>query len=227
LAALDVTLEDAALFQRLAAHVLFTGPALRSQESVTGNRLGQSGLWPHAVSGDLPIVLARFGGLNELDLAGQLLRAHAYWRRCGLVVDLVLLNDAEPSDDLHDRLAELVRLCPTSELADKPGGVFLRAAGRIPADDVMLFEAAACAILRGNDGLLAAQLSGRPPGDAAGRPASHSHDRDDHCRQAALPRRLLFANGWAASRLTDGTSRALRAAAAGAVEQRPRQRAGC
>ena len=97
LAALGITPEDAALFQRLAAHVLFTGPALRSRESVTGNRLGQSGLWPHAISGDLPIVLARLAGPNELDLAGELLRAHAYWRRCGLVADLVFLNDAGPA----------------------------------------------------------------------------------------------------------------------------------
>ena len=66
-----------------------------------GNRLGQSGLWPHAISGDLPIVLARLASPNDLDLAGELLRAHAYWRRCGLVADLVLLNDAEPADELH------------------------------------------------------------------------------------------------------------------------------
>ena len=68
-------------------------------------------------------------GPSELDLAGELIRAHAYWRRCGLVADLVLLNDAEPADELHDLLEELVRLGPTAELADKPGGVFLRTAG--------------------------------------------------------------------------------------------------
>jgi cellobiose phosphorylase len=61
LAALDISLSDAALFHRLAAHVIFTNPLLRSRASVAGNHLGQSGLWPHAISGDVPIVLLRIG----------------------------------------------------------------------------------------------------------------------------------------------------------------------
>jgi cellobiose phosphorylase len=196
LAALGITPEDAARFQRLAAHVLFTGTSLRSRESVTGNRLGQSGLWPYAISGDLPIVLVRLADLTELDLAGELLRAHAYWRRCGLVADLVLLNDAEPADELHDRLAELVRLAPTAELADKPGGVFLRAAAGMPAEDAMLLEAAARVILRGDNGLLATQLEREsapatlpaelPP---SGAPAAITAE------PAAAEEGLLFANG--------------------------------
>ena len=102
-----------------------------------GNRLGQSGLWPHAISGDLPIVLGRFSSRGQSNLARDLIRAHAYWRRCGLVADLVLLHDADPADELHDQLEELVRLGPTSEMADKPGGVFLRGAAEMPAADVM------------------------------------------------------------------------------------------
>ena len=68
LAALGISPEDAALFHRLAAHVLFSGPALRSRESVIGNRLGQPGLWPYAISGDLPIVLARFSSPGHIEL---------------------------------------------------------------------------------------------------------------------------------------------------------------
>ncbi len=105
LAELDLTPDDAALFQRLAAHVLFTSPLLRSRESVAGNRLGQPGLWPHAISGDLPIVLVRIGSESGLELARQILQAHRYWRRCGLVADLVLLNDA--GDDLRRRLDDV------------------------------------------------------------------------------------------------------------------------
>ena len=198
LVALGISPEDAALFHRLAAHVLFTGPALRSRESVIGNRLGQSGLWPHAISGDLPIVLARFSSPGQSNLASELIRAHAYWRRCGLVADLVLLHDADPADELHDQLEELVRLGPTSEMADKPGGVFLRGAAEMPAADVMLLEAAARAILRGDDGSLAEQLERSADArHAAGRPARHSRHDDSHCRAQSIPagEGLLFANG--------------------------------
>ena len=54
-AELGLTPDDAALFQRLAAQSSFQAPSLRSRESVARNRLGQPGLWPHAISGDVPI----------------------------------------------------------------------------------------------------------------------------------------------------------------------------
>ena len=43
-----LTPDDVALFNRLAAAVVFTGPGLRQPEAVAANRLGQPGLWPHA-----------------------------------------------------------------------------------------------------------------------------------------------------------------------------------
>ena len=160
-AELGVSPDHAALFQRLAAPVLFASPSMRSLESVTRNRLGQPGLWPHAISGDLPIALVRIGADRNLDMAREALQAHAYWRRCGLVADLVLLYDDGEGDELRGGLEELVQNAPTAELVDKPGGVFLRDASRMSADDTTLLEAAARLILRGGDGPLAAQLGRR------------------------------------------------------------------
>jgi cellobiose phosphorylase len=94
LAQLNLTSDDVGAFQHLAAHLLFTNPTLRSWESVAGNKLGQPGLWPHAISGDLPIMLLRISSEKGLQLTQQVLRAHGYWRWCGLVADLVVLNDA-------------------------------------------------------------------------------------------------------------------------------------
>src|SRR5215204_6679826 len=51
--------DEMALFNRLAALVVFTSPELRDRDAVAANRLGQRSLWRHAISGDLPIVLAR------------------------------------------------------------------------------------------------------------------------------------------------------------------------
>jgi cyclic beta-1,2-glucan synthetase len=157
-AELGLTLDDAVLFQRLAASVLFMSPVLRSRESVARNRLGQPGLWPHAISGDVPIALVRIGADRNLELVREVLRAHAYWRHCGLVADLVLLQDDNTGDELRRRLEDLVQNAPTAELVDRPGGVFLRDASRMSSDDATLLEAAACILLRGSDGLLAGQL---------------------------------------------------------------------
>ena len=164
-AELGLTPADAALFQRLAAPILFASPSLRSRESVARNRLGQPGLWPHAISGDVPIALVRIGADRNLEVAREVLQAHAYWRRCGLVADLVFLHDDGAGDELRRRLEDLVQNGPTAELVDRPGGVFLRDASRMSADDATLLEAAARLILRGGDGPLAAQL-GRALADA-------------------------------------------------------------
>ena len=102
--------------------------------------------------------LVRIGADRNLELVRQVLQAHAYWRRCGLVADLVLLHDDGAGDELRRQLEDLVQNAPTAELVDRPGGVFLRDASRISADDVTLLEAAARVVLRGSDGPLAAQL---------------------------------------------------------------------
>ena len=56
---LGLTPDEIALFNRLAAAVVFTNSGLRDLDAVAANRLGQPSLWPHSISGDLPIVLVR------------------------------------------------------------------------------------------------------------------------------------------------------------------------
>ena len=146
MAAMGLTLEDAILYQRLAAYVIFTSPSFRSPASVAANHLGQAGLWPHAISGDLPIVLLRIADESGLELARQVLHAHRYWRNCGLSADLVLLNDGGAA--LLDRLQDLLQSDPTGEHANEPGGVFLRETAALSVEGATLLEAAARVILR-------------------------------------------------------------------------------
>src|SRR6516162_8334497 len=91
--------DDVALFNRLAGAVVFTGPALRQPDAVAANRQGQPGLWPYAVSGDRPIVLARVAAPDDLPLAHELARWHAYARRRGLDLDLVVLDQRPGAAD--------------------------------------------------------------------------------------------------------------------------------
>ena len=51
------TPDEAHLFQRLANRILYSDPSLRpSPRRARRNRRGAPGLWPHGISGDLPIV---------------------------------------------------------------------------------------------------------------------------------------------------------------------------
>ena len=91
---INATESDAQLYARLASSVLYANAALRADAGVLmKNRRGQSGLWGYAISGDLPIVLARIGDAASIDLVRQLVQAHAYWRLKGLAVDLVIWNE--------------------------------------------------------------------------------------------------------------------------------------
>jgi cyclic beta-1,2-glucan synthetase len=160
---LHMSAEDAHLYQRLAAHVLYTGSSLRALPAVLiAIRQGQSALWRYGISGDLPIVLVRIEDKEQLPLVRQLLAAHSYWRLKGLQVDLVLLNEQETSyfEELNQELQNLVRFSDDRPLLDKPGGVFVCKAALMPREDQILIQAAARCVLAGNRGSLASQIDG-------------------------------------------------------------------
>src|SRR5439155_4404301 len=76
---LGISTEEALLFERLASRALFADGALRaSSETIQSNELGQAGLWPHGISGDLPIVLVRVIGDDDVGLVRQVLQAQEY-----------------------------------------------------------------------------------------------------------------------------------------------------
>ncbi|HJZ92801.1 MAG TPA: hypothetical protein VKE40_18145 [Gemmataceae bacterium] len=157
---LDLTPADVALFNQLAASVIFTNSSLRPADAVAANRLGQPALWPHAISGDLPIVLVRIATTDDESLARQLLRWHAYARGRGLTVDLVVMDD-RPGDACNRFKSELLGAI-AGELLGKPGGVFVLSAERISADDRALLAAAARTVVGGGRGSLADQINRRP-----------------------------------------------------------------
>ena len=157
---LGLTSGDVALFNRLAGAVVFTGSALRSAEAVAANRLGQPGLWPHAISGDRPIVLVRVAVADDEALVHQLVQWHGYVRHRGLDLDLVILD--ERSGDAADALKAILEAGPAGATLGKPGGMFVLSSGSVPADDTVLLTAAARAVLGADSGSLAEQIGRRP-----------------------------------------------------------------
>src|SRR6185312_4443946 len=72
---------EADLFQRLAGHLLYAAPALRSSPQQIARGAGpQSGLWTQGISGDLPILLLRIANAEDIRIAHQLVKAMEYWR---------------------------------------------------------------------------------------------------------------------------------------------------
>ncbi|MEJ2208094.1 MAG: hypothetical protein P8129_03555, partial [Anaerolineae bacterium] len=148
--------------QLLLSGLLYPGPALRAgAETLAANGLGQSGLWPFAISGDYPLLLVRVGSQKEADLAQELLQIHAYWRKRGLKVDLAILNLRDPGyyQELDDYLRRLVRQTEGEDWLNRRGGIFLLRAGQVDEASRTLLATAARVVLDGDGGPLEDQLA--------------------------------------------------------------------
>tara|TARA_R110000737_G_scaffold56052_2_gene80002 strand:- start:2030 stop:10708 length:8679 start_codon:yes stop_codon:yes gene_type:complete len=122
---LGVEHSEVADFQRLTGPILYADPRFKASSAaiIKGIR-PQSELWPHSLSGDLPVVLLLIDDIEDIPQVKQLLRAHEYWRMKCLAVDLVIINE-HPSgylQDLHNAINTAVR---TSQSSPNVGSEFL------------------------------------------------------------------------------------------------------
>jgi cyclic beta-1,2-glucan synthetase len=182
---LRVSADEAHLFQRLATRLLYSDPTLRAPSGVlTRNRRGASALWPYGVSGDRPIVLLHIDQAEDRDIFAQLLRAHEYWRKKGLLVDLVVLNEEGPSysPELQPGLETLLRTSGVGHEDPRNVGVYLLQADQVPPENRDALAAAARIVLLSRNGPLADQVvrflkkrpTPRPP--SARRPSRPTRD---------------------------------------------------
>ncbi|MEO6103553.1 MAG: cyclic beta 1-2 glucan synthetase [Pseudoxanthomonas sp.] len=162
---LNASQADAQLYERLAGAILYATAASRADAAVLSkNRRGQPGLWGHAISGDLPVVLLQVSDSANIELVRQLVQAHAYWRSKGLAVDLVIWNEdrAGYRQELQDLIMGMITSGLEANLVDKPGGIFVRAAHLISSEDRVLMQSVARVVLSDEMGSLAEQVGRRP-----------------------------------------------------------------
>jgi cyclic beta-1,2-glucan synthetase len=196
---LGISPKNADLFQTLAGHLVFAGPALRPDSDVIGRGVGpQSGLWGQGISGDLPILLLRIGDSADLDMVRHLLLAHEYFRLKQLAVDLVILNEhaASYSQDLQAALEALVRAQPRGPVVPgvaAKGAVFLLRADLVSPATASLLVSVARVVLVAERGGLSDQLRSR----AAAPPAvvAPSQRGDPGTAMPSVPK-LEFFNGY-------------------------------
>ncbi len=143
---LGITPGTAAVFQDLATQVVYGGGSLAPPtDELQRNRGSQTKLWPHGISGDLPIVLAVIDSLDGLPTLRELFAAHRYWRRRGLLVDLVVIN-AHPHDylqELRDGITDVLAAAHDATLIDQRGGVMIRRREVFQPDEYLMLSATA------------------------------------------------------------------------------------
>ena len=159
--------EEALLFERRASRVLRGDGSLRADpELLARNTLGQEGLRPHGISGDVPILLVRVAGEDGLALVRQALQAQELCRRGPrrrrrrlLLVDPVGYLDEAGTVALTALLDD----GPWRAWKHRPGGAYLLRFDRMPEAERLLLSTVARAILSDDRGGLAQQLDRPAP----------------------------------------------------------------
>jgi cyclic beta-1,2-glucan synthetase len=174
--------------------VLYADDSLRAPAEVRArNQLGQEGLWPLSISGDLPILLVRVVDGADLALVRQLLQAQEYWRLAGLAADLVILNEHPIGylDEIHAALETVLDDGPWRSWKHRSGGAYLLRGERLSEAERTLLSSVAGAVLSGDQGDLSHQLARRdgtpPTAEPAAFVASRPPEDDDAPPAAAEP----------------------------------------
>ena len=196
---LNASETDAQLYGRLANTVIYPHAALRAEAAILiKNQRGQSGLWAYAISGDLPIVLLQIRDPANIELARQMVQAHAYWRLKGMAVDLVIWYEdlSGYRQLLHEQIMGLIASGTDAQAIDRPGGIFVRLADQIANEDRVLLQSVARAIISDSRGTLAEQVK-RPDAATLRMPALVPDLRHPAFAAATprAPRSLLLENG--------------------------------
>jgi len=151
------------LGSNILGQLLFLQAAGGDNKAKAANRLGQRGLWPAGISGDLPIALIEVGAVGErtsadlsevledantrqdalhsqLTALASYLKLHASLRSCKVEFDLVVLYD---EGELRDQLLELIKTSSMPNIVGQRGGVFLLHAQHTPPELITLLRASA------------------------------------------------------------------------------------
>ena len=172
------TLEEARLFRRFAALLVYPGAGLAVADRERRDALGpQSALWPMGISGDDPIILIRIDDEADLPIIATALRMHRFLRSRGVTADMVILNE-RASSYIQDLQQAIRSMCDVT-IAQTGGHEPARNVHAVRRDQISDAEfstlvAASRIVLHTRNGKLSDQidrLSGRAPAPPARRVA--------------------------------------------------------
>ena len=188
-------------FQTLLSALLYPHHGLRAEAQIlAANTRGQPGLWAYGISGDYPILLVRIAEEEGLPVIQELLQAHAYWRKRGLKIDLVILNTriAGYNQELRDQIQRLLVLMQGEIWLNQRGGIFMLYAHQLDEADTVLLQAAARVVLDAGVtdlstamAILRRQIEQLPPFA----PSAVAEEGEMRLPPVARPTGLIFDNG--------------------------------
>ncbi|MCY0901364.1 MAG: glycosyl transferase family 36 [Firmicutes bacterium] len=164
-----LTEAEAGLWQTLAGLALQGGVRIdeRRQRAIAVTERGQTSLWSHGISGDVPMMAVTISDTADLAFVNRVARGHEYLRRLGLSIDLVLLCDG--AGGYRQELYEAVTRSFLPDQLGGAGGAHILRTEQMPMQDVDLLIALAVACFSADGPSLKTQLRERvQPGQKPG-----------------------------------------------------------
>lgn len=158
---LDLTTPQLEQMQRVLSLLLYPHPARRADAAtLAANSQGQPGLWAFGISGDHPILLLQLHQEADGELLLDLLRAHTYWRRRDLQIDLVILNQQESNygQEMQGFIYHLIHRTHSEHWLNRRGGIFVLREDQMSLTDRVLLRTTARVLLDGSQGTMGQQL---------------------------------------------------------------------
>ncbi|MBK8986623.1 MAG: hypothetical protein IPM39_11165 [Chloroflexi bacterium] len=158
---LDLTAPQLEQMQRVLSLLLYPHPARRADAAtLAANSQGQPGLWAFGISGDYPILLLQLHQEADGELLLDLLRAHTYWRRRDLQIDLVILNQQESNygQEMQGFIYHLIHRTQSEHWLNRRGGLFVLREDQMSLADRVLLKTTARVVLDGSQGTMGQQL---------------------------------------------------------------------
>jgi cyclic beta-1,2-glucan synthetase len=197
---LDIKPQEIELFDKLFSLVLYNNDKMRNEaDQIQRNTLGQSGLWPHGISGDFPICVIKIKELEEINNLATIIKGYIYWRSRHVQMDLVLLNERDTTYDqeLNILLQRLLTKLGATPWINRKGGIYILRGDQMPQESRILLETSANVLFQPNETSFNALLTDKfkapeyLPDMHATIPAIEESLIDS---ELTLPKDLLFSN---------------------------------
>ena len=151
---LGLNYKDIETYQKMLGYILMQNPLKRY--NVQNASYPQSELWKYGISGDIPIVLLKVRGVNDIYVLEEMLKAYEFYRAKNIKIDLVILDEEPNSYERYAKEAIINSILNKnlSYMQNISGGIFI-------IDDVEsidLLEFRANMIIDSSKGPIARQL---------------------------------------------------------------------
>lgn len=154
---LGINNKDIETYQKMLSFILYQNPIKKTYlNKLPKNNYPQSELWKYGISGDLPIVLVKISGVNDIYVLEEVLKAYEFYRTKNIQIDLVILDEEENNYERYvkEEIINSILNKNLSYMQNINGGIFV-----IDEKESMpLLEFKANIIIDSSKGSLARQL---------------------------------------------------------------------